>query len=386
MRQETMTSRERVIRALNHEPVDRVPIDLGSHMSTGISMFAYWRLREHLGLSTNHIRIPDMVQCLAYVDVDILERFHCDCILLEPPYARTSRWTPRGQYTFTIPEKANPQPCENGDWVIRQNGASMRMPASGYFFDGAWLNDWGDGNEDDRIALYAREAERIFKETDYATNLVGYSHGLGLGSYAGGGIDEAIRAFDNPEAVHADRETSLTNNIRRMGKIIDRFGPYIQLVTMSDDMGSQNGPLCSPAYVEEFSMPYYKRFCEFLHANSDIKVFLHNCGSIKPLIPMLIEAGIDVLNPVQISAGNMDPQELKDEFGNKICFWGGGCDTQSVLGVCTPEDVKDNVRKLVRTFKKDSGFVFNQVHNIMGNVPAENIVAMLDTAYAEGFC
>ena len=190
-----MTSRERVIRAMNHEPVDRVPIDLGSHMSTGISMFAYWRLREHLGLSTNHIRIPDMVQCLAY-----------------------------------------------------------------------------------------------------------------------------------------------------------------------------------------------RRFCEFLHANSDIKVFLHNCGSIKPLIPMLIEAGIDVLNPVQISAVNMDPQELKDDFGDKMCFWGGGCDTQSVLGVCTPEDVKDNVRKLMRTFKKDSGFVFNQVHNIMGNVPAENIVAMLDTAYAESFC
>ena len=385
MRQETMTSRERVIRAINHEPVDRAPIDLGSHMSTGISMFAYWNLREYLGLSTDDIWIPDMVQCLAYVDVDILERFHCDCILLEPPYSRTSRWNPRDKYTFTIPAGANLQQCENGDWIISKNEESMRMPAGGHFFDGAWLNDWGDGTEDDRIALYAREAERIFKETDYATNLVGYSHGLGIASYAAGSIDEAIHAFDDPEAVHAEREASLANSIRRMGKIIDSFGPYIQLVTMSDDMGSQNGPMCNPSYVEEFSIPYYKRFCEFLHANSDIKVFLHNCGSIRSLIPMLIDAGIDVLNPVQISADNMDPQELKNEFGARISFWGGGCDTQQVLGTGTPDDVALNVRMLMQTFKKNSGFVFNQVHNIMGNVPPENIVAMLDTAYEESF-
>ena len=171
-----------------------------------------------------------------------------------------------------------------------------------------------------------------------------------------------------------------------MGKVIDAFGQYIQLVTMSDDMGTQNGPMCNPQYIKEFCMPYYKRFCDFVHANSDIKVFLHNCGSIKELIPLLIDAGIDVLNPVQISADNMDPQELKDEFGDQICFWGGGCNTQRVLGTGTPESVASNVRQLVRIFKKNSGFVFSQVHNIMGNVPPENIVAMLDTAYEESFC
>ena len=379
-----MTSRERVLRAINHEPVDRVPIDLGSHMSTGISMFAYWNLREHLGLSTDNIRIPDMVQCLAYVDLDILERFHCDCILLEPPYPRTMRWNPRDKYTFTIPAAANPLQSDNGDWIISKDEESMRLPAGGHFFDGAWLSNWGEGTEDDRIALYAKEAERIFKETQYATNLVGYSHGLGLASYGAGSINDAIRAFDEPEKVHEDREAWLANSIQRMGKIIDSFGQYIQLVTMCDDMGSQNGPMCNPSYVEDFCMPYYKRFCEFVHGNSDIKIFLHNCGSIKPLIPMLIDAGVDVLNPVQVSAGNMDPQELKDEFGDDICFWGGGCDTQNVLGTGTPEDVAENVRDLVGIFKKDSGFVFNQVHNIMGNVPPENIVAMLDTACTEG--
>ena len=380
-----MTSRERVIRAINNEPVDRIPIDLGSHMSTGISMFAYWNLREHLGLSTDDIWIPDTAQCLAYVDTDILERFHCDCILLEPRYSRTKRWSPRGKYSFVLPWGANLQQCENGDWIMSRGEASMRMPAGGHFFDGTWIIDWAEGNEDDRIALYAKEAERIFKETEYATNLVGYSYGLRLASYNAGEIHEAIRAFDDPDSVHAEREIMLSDSIRRMGKIIESFGQYIQLVSLADDMGSQNGPMCNPSYIEAFCIPYYKRFCEFVHANSDIKVFLHNCGSIKPLIPMLIDAGIDVLNPVQVSANNMDPHELKDEFGDKICFWGGGCDTQNVLGRGTPEDVSRNVRMLMHTFKKNSGFVFNQVHNIMGNVPPENIVAMLDTAYEESF-
>ena len=384
---ETMISRERVICALNHEPVDRMPIDLGSHMSSGISMFAYWNLREYLGLSTNNIWIPDMVQGLAYVDLDILERFHCDCILLEPPFRETINWKPRvsDKYCFTIPAAANPQAAEDGSWIVSKDDASMCMPADGFFFDGEWLSDWGEGSENDRITLYAREAERIFKETNYAANFAGYSHGLGIGSYSAGSINNAILAYDDPKKLRESHEQSLSGSLLRMGNIIDSFGQYIQMVTIADDMGTQNGPMCSPNYIEEFCMPYYKRFCEFVHTNSDIKVYLHSCGSIKSLIPLLVEAGIDVLNPVQISADNMNPQELKDEFGDQICFWGGGCNTQAVLGTGTPEQVADNVRYLVRIFKKNSGYVFNQVHNIMGDVSPENIVAMFDTAYKESF-
>ncbi len=382
---ETMTSRERVLRAINHQTVDRVPIDLGSHMSTGISMMAYWNLREYLGFPSDDIWIPDMVQGLAYVDEDILERFHIDCILLEPRYPEMMDWRPWGKYSFKIPSEANPQQSEDGVWTIRKGEYTMRMPEMGYFFDGAWLSDWGQGTEDDLIKLYAQEAERIFKETDYATNLLGYSHGLGISSYGAGSITDAILAYDNPEVLLEQREKNLNDSIRRMGKIIDRFGEYVQMVSMADDMGTQNGPMCSPRYIEDFCMPYYSQFSDYVHANSDIKVFLHNCGSVKWAIPMIIEAGVDILNPVQISAKNMDPQELKDHFGKQICFWGGGCNTQQVLGMGTPEDVAENVRHLVSIFKPESGFVFNQVHNIMGNVPPENIVAMLDTAYEESF-
>ena len=385
MKKETMTSRQRVMRSVNHEPVDRMPIDLGSHMSAGISMFAYWNIREYLDFSTDHIRIPDMVQCLAYVDPDVLARFHCDCILLEPPYEKTVGWNPRGKYRFEIPALANPQPAPDGGWIIRKDDKSMRMPAGGFFFDGAWLSDWGHGTEDDRIALYAREAERIFKETDYAANFTGYGQGLGMHSYGAGSVEDAMLAFDDPKKLHAINEQKLNESLALIGKVIDSFGHYIQMVTVCDDMGSQNGPMCSPDYIEAFCMPYYKRFCDFVHANSDIKVLLHCCGSIKPLIPMIIGAGVDILNPVQISAENMDPQELKDEFGGQICFWGGGCNTQQILGAGTAGQVSGNVSRLARIFKANSGYVFNQVHNIMGNVPPENIVAMLDAAYGESF-
>ena len=381
---ETMTPRERVLRTLAREPVDRVPIDLGSHLSTGISAFAYWNLREHLGLSTDSIGIPDTVQFLAMVDEDVRRRFHVDCVLLEPPWPETARWNPRGPYEFSIPADMKPRRNNEGAWIVEKGDATMRMPEGGYFFDGDWISDWGEGDEDARIALYAREAERIHKETPYATNFVGYSRGLGFGAFFGG-IFTAVEMIENPEAVRERHDRACDASIERARKVIDAMGEYIQLITVCDDMGLQTGPACNPALVEEFTAPYLKRFCSFVHDASDVKVFMHNCGSIRPLIGTLIDCGVDALNPVQISADDMDPKDLKREFGDRITFWGGGCDTQRVLGAKGPEEVDRHVRELVRTFKPGGGFVFNQVHNIMGNVPPENIVAMFDAAYEESF-
>ena len=163
------------------------------------------------------------------------------------------------------------------------------------------------------------------------------------------------------------------------------MGEYIQGICLNSDLGSQAAPFCRPSVYAELCAPYVKRLCTFIHENSDCKVFLHCCGSIKPMIPILIDAGVDILNPVQISAQNMEPRQLKQEFGDKLTFWGGGCNTQEALWRGTPAQVAANVRELVSVFKPGSGFVFNQVHNIMGNVPPQNIVAMLDTAYAESF-
>jgi uroporphyrinogen decarboxylase len=381
---ETITSRERVIRTLNRQPVDRMPIDLGSHMSTGISAFAYWNLREYLGLPTSDIWIPDVVQTLAYVDEDIRARFHIDCILLESCWPHPRRWNPRGKYQFTVPEEMNPQLNRDGEWIVAKGSQRMRMPAGGYFFDGDWLSEWDVDGENEALLRYAREAERIYKETPYATNFVGYCYGGGFSAFFDG-IEGCVRMLDEPKQVLAEHEIQLSAYLHRLGKIIDQFGQYIQLITINADMGTQDRPMCRTKLVEQFTIPYIDRLCDFIHRNSEIKVFMHNCGSIKPFIPLLIEAGVDVLNPVQISAGNMDPAQLKAELGGRIVFWGGGCDTQNVLPTASPAEVAENVRKLAGIFRPGGGFVFNQVHNIMGDVPPQNIVAMLDTAYAESF-
>jgi uroporphyrinogen decarboxylase len=378
LKRETMISRERVLKAINHEPVDRMPIDLGMHYSTGISAFAYWNLREHLGLSTENIEIPDMVQFLARVNEDVLQRFHCDCMLLHPGWVKTKRWNPRGKYNFTIPYNSSPVLQNDGSWIVERNGR-MRMPKGGYFFDGNWLN-FDEGSEDEILDRTAGEAERIFKETGYFTVYIGFS-----AFFNPNDLDWQCRMLTDPEEVMEENELLLKAQLKTAGKVIDKMGRYIQGICINSDLGNQRGPMCRPSVYEEVCAPYVKRFNEFIHRNSDLKVFLHCCGSIKPLIPILIESGVDIINPVQISADNMDPQVLKKEFGDKITFWGGGCDTQKVLNFGGPSEVRDNVRMLVNIFKNNSGFVFNPVHNIMGNIKPENIVAMYDTAYEESF-
>ncbi len=163
------------------------------------------------------------------------------------------------------------------------------------------------------------------------------------------------------------------------------MGRYVQAIVIVSDLGMQTGPFCRPSLYEQISAPFVKKLCQFIHQNSDCKTWLHCCGAIRPLIPILIDCGINVLNPVQISGKDMEPDGLKRDFGDRLIFWGGGCDTQNVLGRGTPQQVRDNVRKLVGVFKPGGGFVFNQVHNVMGDVPPENVVAMLDTAYEESF-
>ena len=375
---ETMTRRQRVLAAVNHQIPDRMPIDLGMHFSTGISAFAYKRLREYLGLESNAIDVPDPVQMLARVECDIIERFHCDTILLNPTYKNPVRWNVRDDYSFLISDASLPVLKKNGDWVLARDDKSMRMPVGGYFFDGDWLSAKEYKSEEEELKAYAASAERIFKETDFFTMQMGF-----YGFF--GDLELACLMLTDPEEVIEYHEQALKNGIARIEKIIRMYGKYIQCIEVNSDLGTQSAPFIRPETYEEFCMPYLKKFCDFVHKNSDIKIFMHSCGSIEPLLPYVIEAGVDIINPVQISANNMDPALLKSKYGDKICFWGGGCDTQNILPNATPDEIRNHVREMVKIFKPNGGFVFNQVHNIMGNVPPENVVAMLDTAYAESF-
>jgi len=254
----------------------------------------------------------------------------------------------------------------------------MRLPAGGFFFDGDWLSANDYETEEEKFSAYAARAELIYKETDYFTMLMGFSGYFG-------DIEFACNLLTNPDDMVEIQKQDLAYNLAKIKKIIKTYGKYIQSIEVNSDLGTQKNPYLRPAVYEEYCMPYLKQFCSFVHKNSDIKIFMHSCGSIVPLLPYVIEAGVDIINPVQISADNMYPQDLKQKFGDEICFWGGGCDTQRVLPWAAPDEVRRHVHSLIEVFKPNSGFVFNQVHNIMGNVKPENIVAMFDTAYENSF-
>ncbi len=373
-----MNSRQRVIRAIEHKEIDRYPIDLGAHFSTGISAFAYYNLRKYLGLSIDNIEICDNVQMLARVDEDILERFHCDAMVLRPKWLYKTVWNVRDEYKFIVSEKMNPSMDENGNWRVTDGERKMRMPEGGYFFDGDWVST-KEVNEEEEFVLLGKEAERIYKETDYFTILMGGFNGYFLG------IDNACDMYTDPDIVMEQNKAMHSFHLKRFDNILNHMGGYIQAIDINSDLGTQSAPMISPDMYEQFCYPFLKELCSTVHNNSDIKLFLHSCGSIEPLLPYIIDAGVDILNPVQVSAGNMDPKLLKDKYGSKICFWGGGCNTQKTLTTGTVQDIKENVKALTDVFKVGGGFVFNQVHNIMGDVPPKNIVAMLDTAYENSF-
>ena len=376
---ETLTRRERVKRAVERKPVDRTPIDLGVHYSTGISAYAYQNLREYLGMPKKKIEVIDSFQFLARVDEDILERFHCDCMLFHPGYPTTRTWKPRGHYKFEISGAIKPTLEKNGAWVFSgKEGGRMVSPEGGFFFDGEYFDEWGHSL--DFNTEVAKHAERIFKETDYYTLYVG-----GSTAHFSDNPDYLVDLMLEPEEITARCKKEYESNIERTGDIINKCGEYIQGLCMAADLGTQTAPFVNPSLFADLLAPWIKKYIDFVKAQSDYKIFFHTCGAMEPFIPILIECGVDILNPVQVSCKNMEPFALKKKYGDKICFWGGGCDTHGAFGTGTPDQVAENVRYLMSALAPGSGFVFNQVHNIMGNVRPENIVAMLDTAYEESF-
>lgn len=380
-RKEYLSRRERVRRAIERKPVDRMPIDLGCHYSTGISAFAYFNLREYLGLDTDNVEVIDPGQYLARVNIDIIERFHIDTIVLHPGYPKTRRWRVRDKYEFTVPEALKPVLQNNGAWHLynlQQPDRRSIMPKNGFFFDGDGGVDLWNISDDEWWRLFSDEAERIHKETDFFTMLCGFPGYFGE-------IEECCLMYTEPQVFKDRNSTRLDSAKARFSKMLKHMPGWVDSIELNGDLGTQLGPYVSCDVYEDCTYPYLKEFCSFVRENSDVKTFMHCCGSMKPFIPYLIDAGVDIINPVQISASDMDPHQLKCEYGDNITFWGGGCDTQNVLGVKSPDDVRENVIMLTDILAPGSGFVFNQVHNIMGNVPPENIVAMLETAYEQSF-
>ena len=401
-----MNSRERVLAALNHQETDRVPIDLSGHRSSGIAAIAYPRLRQYLGLEKTPIRIYDITQQLAIVDDDVLDRFGVDTIELGRGFSLSEQdwvnWeSPHGLHcqvpAWCVPER------QDKSWVLRSRSGRIlaRMPDGALYFEAAYYpfaddapnheaseqireevalpsppGPEIDGPDGDRI--FAEGAKQLRARTDRAI--------IGL---FGGNLLETGAAFyrnDNflmmlasdPDQAHDFLERLTEIHMADLEHYLGLVGQYIDIINFGDDLGMQTGPQMSPKMYREFFKPRHARLWKRAKELAPVKVMLHCCGGIRPLMPDLIDAGLDAINPVQISCRGMDAAGLKHDFGKDITLWGGGCDTQRILPNATPDEIREHVKRQVATLRPGGGFVFQQVHNILADVPPQNIVAMLD--------
>jgi uroporphyrinogen decarboxylase len=403
-----MTGRERVLKALNHQEPDRVPIDLSGHRSSGISAMAYARLRKHFGLEGRPLRVYDPVQQLAIVDEEILQRFGIDTIELGRAFAlEDQHWadwelpdgTPCQLPVWTKPERLD------GEWVIRSPSGRIiaRMPDGVLYFEQAhypfeeqddfesltaafresmWtaissppgpLATGGAGE-----GLMAEGARRLRERTDRA--ILGLFGGnlLEMGQFFYRNDNFFLLLAGNPRRAHEFLDRIMEIHLANLERFLRAVGPYIDIIVFGDDLGMQNGPQVSPRMYREFFKPREKLLWTRAKELANVKIMLHCCGGVRELLSDLIEVGLDTINPVQITCRGMEPAGLKRDFGQFLTFWGGGCDTRDMLSKGSPAQVREHVKRLVEIWRPGGGFVFQQVHNILANVPPENVVAMFD--------
>lgn len=403
-----MTPRERVITSLNHREPDRVPVDLSGHRSSGIAAITYAKLRKHLGLSPKPIRVYDTVQQLAIVDEDVLDLFGVDTIELGRQFALDEGdWTdwvlPDGT-PCQVPVWVRPERAD-GKWLIRSKSGRViaHMPDGALYFEQTYYplaDEHGPrtipkameecmwtavacppgplANGPEGLKRLAEGAKALRARTDRA--IIGLFGGnlLELGQFLYRNDNFFVLLAGEPAKAHAFLDEAVETHLPALERFLGAVGPYIDVVLFGDDLGMQRGPQISPQMYREFFKPRHKLMWARAKELAPVKVMLHCCGGVRQLLPDLIDAGLDAINPVQISCSGMDPRELKSEFGKEMVFWGGGCETQTALALDTPAEVKEHVRRLVDIFRPGGGFVFQQVHNILANVPPENIVAMYE--------
>ena len=395
-----MTSRERVLRAINHQETDRVPIDLGATRQSGISASTYHRLKQHLGMSTP-TRLVDLIQFLADVEQPILDRFGVDVIGVFRPETnpgigiRKENWKPWRMFDGTpleVPGGFNPVLESDGGYVITRDGVPIaRMPKDGFYFDrlekypGAAhvdVDKWEPYQwTNEELEFVHAQAEWLYGNTEYA--LVCCVNppqelftGMGTGDFEAWWVTLA----SEPEYVHELFEKTVSVWMMNLKRFARAVGDKVHVLQLTDDFGTQHSLLLSIKMFRELILPYYKRGLDWVHQNTKMKVLLHSDGALFPLIPSLIEMGVDILNPVQVNAKGMDPRKLKQEYGGKIAFWGGAADCQQTLPFGRPQEVAREVEANVKALAPGGGLICAAVHNIQTGVPPENIVALFDAA------
>ncbi len=383
---ETMTSRQRVLKALNHKAPDRVPIDLGG-FQTGIHKKAYAELLSYLDIS-DEITILDPVQQLAKPCEEILERFHVDIryVCAHAPDSfkgGIEQNTRRSKLWHDLKD-------EFGVVWSMPDDQQLYMDISHHPLADATIKDikdysFPDGGDSTRFTGVRQQALKLREETPYAI-----STGIGgvvyeICWYMRGLEQWFMDMLENIDFCEALLDQTLKFWMDYYAGFMAEVGDIVDIVMIGDDLAGQQGPLFSPDFYRKFVKPRQKKLVRHIKSLTSAKIWYHTCGGCAEYIPDLIDNGVDILNPVQISAAKMDPQNLKNTFGKDIVFWGGGIDSQHVLPFAKPDEIREHVRKNLEIFKPGGGYVFNCVHNIQVGVPAENIVAMYDAAYEFGF-
>ena len=413
-----MTSRERIRLAVEHKEPDRVPIDLGSMRGTGIAAIAYNRVREKLGINGRLPRMFDFVQQVAYPEKEIMDIFHVDAINTGQGFLKSDedwkQWTlddgskclipkfidleidtdgtvyVKDKDGFRIGKKPQSCPYVEQTFFVYKDLPSMpeKLMDEKDFTKHIWSipipGDNLDIFDNEQFEIFINSIRELYESTDYSIVL-----GVGCCTNELGWFLRDVEKFmcdvyTNEKEVIKFLGSIIDRYIARLDRIIKGVGKYVDFLNFSDDLGSENGPFMSPEKYRKIFQPFHKKTMGFVHDNSSCKVFYHSCGSIFELLPDLIDSGIDVFHPVQTTAKNMEPEKLKKEFGKHITFWGGGVDSRNILTFGTPKDVKEDVKRRIEIFARGGGFVFNGIHNILANVPPENIIAMYEAAYDFG--
>ena len=407
-----MNSRERILTAINHKQPDRIPVDLGATPSSGISAVAYHNLINYLGI--NHLKnhVYDVIQEVTQPEMELLDLFKVDVLDIGRFFNSSVNYWHKLElmkgYPGLYPKWFNPEKQPDGSWLAAGSSGEYigKMPVGATFFDQLifpYVNGYPDNfnnisHDMTRVIWggfgfppYDRMNEKNFwkllRETIIEERLKtdkAFLIGVGCNLFEWGTF---LRRIDNflmdlylePLNVHRLLDKLLEMHLAFLTKICESVGDVVDIIKFGDDLGTNTGPFMPFEIYSEFFKHRHKKMCDFVKANSSAQTMLHCCGGIYELIPGLIEAGFEILNPVQINAVNMEPERLKKEFGRDITFWGGGCNTQSILNHATPKQVKDHVRHNLEIFSPGGGYVFNSIHNILPDVPPENIMAMFET-------
>jgi hypothetical protein len=411
-----MNSRERVLTTLNHQQPDRLPLDLGGSAVTGMHASSVYLLRQALKLDPpgTPVKVVEPYQVLGEIKPDLMETLGVDVVPLGSPRNmlgfRNEGWKPWTLFDGTpvqVPGGFNTDPEPDGSILLYPEGdpsvpPSGRMPAGGYYFDAIIrqppldentldpednLQEFGPISEAD-LAHFGREAARLYTETDKAilANFGGTAfgdialvpatwlkHPRGIRDIAEWYMSTAMRR----DYVYRVFERQCEIGLANLERIYQVVGNRVAAVFVTGtDFGTQSGPFISTRSYRDLFMPFHRQVNDWIHTHTQWKSFIHSCGSVAKLIPDFIEAGFDIINPVQTSAAGMEPEGLKSRFGDRLVFWGGGVDTQQVLPFGTPEQVRAQVQEHIHIFGRGGGFVFNTIHNVQARIPLANLLAL----------